>query len=150
MYLAYTIPHLKLQVPDLAQYKDKEWPENMKIQAAMISRMSKDVGRLSNLLERLKIDEKTLIIFSSDNGAHGKGETLKLFKSSGDLRGKKRDMYDGGVIEINTKTKKKTGQIFENLWMPHSIKFFEGSFSHLVAGLGYFGLQVQILREKLC
>ena len=53
LYLAYTIPHLKLQVPDLAQYKDKEWPENMKIQAAMISRMSRDVGVIAELLESL-------------------------------------------------------------------------------------------------
>ena len=97
LYLAYTIPHLQWQVPDYEQYENKDWSKNMKIQAAMISRMSKDVGRLSNLLKRLKIDEKTLIIFSSDNGAHGKGETLKLFKSSGNLKGKKRDMYDGGV-----------------------------------------------------
>ena len=97
LYLAYTIPHLKWQVPDLNQYKNEDWPMNMKIQAAMISRMSKDVGRISKLLEELGIDKNTLIIFSSDNGAHGKGETLQFFKSSGNLKGKKRDMYDGGV-----------------------------------------------------
>ena len=28
--------------------------------------------------------------------------------------------------------------------------FFELGFSHLVAGWGYFGLQIRILREKLC
>ena len=59
LYLAYTIPHLKLQVPDLAQYKDKEWPENMKIQAAMISRMSRDVGVIAELLESLGLDKCT-------------------------------------------------------------------------------------------
>ena len=97
LFLAYTIPHLKWQVPDLDQYENENWPMNMKIQASMITRMSKDVGRLTQLLEKLKLEKNTLIIFSSDNGAHGKGETLKLFKSSGNLRGKKRDMYDGGV-----------------------------------------------------
>jgi arylsulfatase A-like enzyme len=97
LYLAYTIPHLKWQVPDLEQYENKDWPMNMKIQAAMISRMSKDVGRISRLLEELDLEKNTLIIFSSDNGTHGKGETLQFFKSSGNLKGKKRDMYDGGV-----------------------------------------------------
>ena len=97
MYLAYTIPHLKWQVPDLAQYKDKDWPEKMKIQAAMVSRMSKDIGTIANLLEELGIDKNTLIMFNSDNGAHGKGGSLEFFQTSGALRGIKRKMYDGGV-----------------------------------------------------
>ncbi len=97
LYLAYTIPHLKWQVPDLAQYKDKDWPEKMKIQAAMVSRMSKDIGTIANLLVELGIDKNTLIVFNSDNGAHGKGGTLEFFQTSGELRGFKRKMYDGGV-----------------------------------------------------
>ncbi|MBX2874017.1 MAG: arylsulfatase [Saprospiraceae bacterium] len=97
LYLAYCIPHVKWQVPDLAQYADKEWPKKMKIQAAMVSRMSKDVGRIAELLKELGLDENTLIMFNSDNGAHGKGGTLEFFKTSGELRGKKRQMYDGGI-----------------------------------------------------
>jgi arylsulfatase A-like enzyme len=84
-------------VPDLAQYKDKECPENMKIQAAMISRMSRDVGVIAELLESLGLDKNTLIMFNSDNGAHGKAGTEAFFKPSGKLRGIKRMMYDGGI-----------------------------------------------------
>ena len=54
----------------------------MKIQAAMVSRMSRDVGSIVKLLEDLKIDDNTLVIFSSDNGAHGKGGTLEFFDTS--------------------------------------------------------------------
>ncbi|WDE98174.1 arylsulfatase [Lentisphaera profundi] len=97
LYLAYAIPHTKFQVPDQGQYKDKPWAENHRIQAAMISRMDRDCGRLFELLKELNIDEKTLVIFTSDNGAHGIGGTLEQFKASGDLRGKKRDLYEGGV-----------------------------------------------------
>lgn len=97
LYLAYCIPHVKWQIPDLAQYADKDWPKNMKIQAAMVSRMSRDVGRIVELLQEAGIAENTLLIFNSDNGAHGKGGTLEFFKTSGELRGKKRQMYDGGV-----------------------------------------------------
>ena len=97
LYLAYTIPHVKYQVPDLAQYKDRDWPENMKIHAAMTSRLDKDVGRLVSLLEELKLDENTLIIFSSDNGARGQFGSFEFFRTSGELRDKKRSLYEGGV-----------------------------------------------------
>jgi arylsulfatase A-like enzyme len=46
------------------------------------------------LLKELKIDENTLVVFNSDNGAAWRDE---LFKHSGALRGYKRDMYEGGI-----------------------------------------------------
>jgi arylsulfatase A len=97
LYLAYCIPHTKWQVPDLAQYADKDWPKNMKIQAAMVSRMDRDVGTITRLLKELGLDKDTLVMFNSDNGAHGQGGTEKFFNTSGDLKGVKRSMYDGGV-----------------------------------------------------
>ena len=84
-------------MPDLGQYAEKDWPEKMKIQAAMVTRMDRDIGQLKRLLEKHGIAEKTLIMFNSDNGAHGKGGTLDFFNTSGDLKGMKRSMYDGGV-----------------------------------------------------
>ena len=69
----------------------------MKIHAAMTSRMDRDVGRVSRLIEELGLAEDTLIMFNSDNGAHGQAGSGKFFKTSGDLRGFKRSMYEGGV-----------------------------------------------------
>ena len=60
----------------------------------MITRMDGDVGRLMALLKELKIDDRTLVIFASDNGAAYQDE---LFNHSGPLRGYKRDMYEGGI-----------------------------------------------------
>ena len=97
LYLAYTIPHLRLQVPDLAQYENKKWPLNMKIQAAMIYRMSRDIGVIVDLIKKLGLEKNTLIMFNSDNGAHGKAGTLDFFKPSGNLKGIKRTMYEGGL-----------------------------------------------------
>ncbi|MEX2172928.1 MAG: arylsulfatase [Pirellulaceae bacterium] len=94
LYLAFTIPHSKLQVPDLGPYADRDWPENLKKLAAMITRMDRDVGRLMALLKELKLDENTLVIFASDNGA---AYTDEMFQHSGPLRGHKRDMYEGGI-----------------------------------------------------
>src|SRR3954468_5998647 len=69
LYLAFTIPHQKLQVPDLGPYANESWPENQKKMAAMVTRMDTDIGRLMALLKELKLDENTLVIFNSDNGA---------------------------------------------------------------------------------
>lgn len=97
LYVPFTIPHGPFQVPDLGIYKDKNWKENHKIQAAMITRMDKDVGRIMDLLKELNIDKNTIVFFTSDNGAHGSGGTLEFFKASGPLRGMKRDLYEGGI-----------------------------------------------------
>ena len=63
LYLAYTIPHLQWQVPDYDQYENKNWPKNMKIQAAMISRMSKDVGKIFKISINIGLFE-SVIVFS--------------------------------------------------------------------------------------
>ncbi len=97
LYLAYAIPHTRFQVPDLGQYAETDWAPQHKIQAAMISRMDRDVGSILDLLVELEIDDQTMVFFSSDNGAHGKGGTLKQFRASGALRGRKRDVFEGGL-----------------------------------------------------
>ncbi len=105
LYLALTIPHANneagnkgMEVPDLGQYADKDWPEPQKGHAAMITRMDADVGRLMKELKQLGIDDKTLVIFTSDNGPHGEGGVNPNFNdSNGPLRGMKRSLYDGGI-----------------------------------------------------
>src|SRR4029453_11091491 len=62
--------------------------------AAMITRLDRDIGRLMSLLKELNLDENTLVVFNSDNGAVYRDST---FNHSGPLRGFKRDMYEGGI-----------------------------------------------------
>ena len=98
LYLAYTIPHANLQVPDLGLYKDKDWPINKKRYAAMISRMDNDIGTILRTLKELGIANNTIVMFSSDNGPHAEGGyDPGYFHSSGPFRGKKRDVYEGGI-----------------------------------------------------
>ena len=98
LYLPYTIPHTKFQVPELGKYADStSWSDNQRKQAAMISRLDRDVGRIMDTLELLGIADSTLVIFTSDNGPHGKSGTNTLFDANGSLRGIKRDLYEGGV-----------------------------------------------------
>ncbi|MDG1510393.1 MAG: arylsulfatase [Mariniblastus sp.] len=97
VYVPYTIPHTSFQVPDLEPYREKSWSVNQKTQAAMISRMDRDVGRIVKQVQALGELENTLIIFSSDNGPHGAGKTLTHFNAAGPLRGKKGATYEGGI-----------------------------------------------------
>ncbi len=108
LYLAFTIPHANneayqgtgngAEVPDYGIYKHENWPDPDKGQAAMISRMDRDIGRLLDLLKSLGIAENTLVLFSSDNGPHLEaGNNPLLFNPAGPLRGMKRDLYEGGI-----------------------------------------------------
>ncbi|MDP6037063.1 MAG: arylsulfatase [Candidatus Latescibacteria bacterium] len=97
LYLAYTIPHTRFEVPSLGIYEDKPWTENQKTQAAMITRMDRDIGTLLDLLNELGLAENTLVIFTSDNGPHGSGNTLEHFNAAGPLREKKGSLYEGGI-----------------------------------------------------
>jgi len=108
LYLSLTIPHANnegtrgtgngQEVPDYGIYADRDWPDPDKGQAAMITRMDSDVGRVLDLLKELGLDEKTIVMFSSDNGPHNEGgHHPKRFGPSGPLNGMKRDLTDGGI-----------------------------------------------------
>ncbi len=101
LFYAITLPHGKYEIDDLGPYKDKPWTQQQKTYAAMVSRLDSDVGRLLNLLKELKLDEKTLVMFSGDNGSSlsEKSELGSFFDQSmgGKLRGFKRGLYEGGL-----------------------------------------------------
>lgn len=107
LYLAYTIPHANneamrktgdaMEVPDFSEYADKNWPDNQKKYAAMISRLDRDIGSLLEKLKELGMDNNTIVFFSSDNGPHTEGVDYEFHNSNGIYRGFKRDLYEGGI-----------------------------------------------------
>lgn len=107
-YLALTLPHANneaagslgngSEVLDHGIYAGKDGPDPDKGQAAMITYLDRDVGRLLDHLEKLGLAEDTLVLFSSDNGPHMESQNDPLlFNPSGPLRGMKRDLTDGGI-----------------------------------------------------
>ncbi len=84
--------------PDGPSLGYRSQPEPHAAFAAMITRMDRDIGRLADLIGARGIDRRTLILFISDNGPHREGGgDPDFFKSSGGLRGIKRDLYEGGI-----------------------------------------------------
>src|SRR5439155_20866676 len=127
LYLAYTIPHAQnelknqgMPVPSDAPYSKEDWPQMEKNKAAMITRLDADVGKLIQKLKELKIDDNTVVFFSSDNGPHKEGGVdPEFFQSSGPLRGIKRDMYEGGIrvpMIARWPGKIKAGAVSDQVW----------------------------------
>jgi arylsulfatase A-like enzyme len=94
-YAAWTPPHGDYVIPEDPVFSGKPWPEEIKNYAAMVALADRDVGRVMQKLKDLGIDDRTLVIFSSDNGANP--EFIEPLGSTGGLRGHKRMLYEGGT-----------------------------------------------------
>ena len=127
LYLAFTIPHANneagkkgMETPDLGEFANKDWPEQERAKAAMITRMDRDVGRLMATLKKLGVDDNTIVFFTSDNGPHREGGAdPEFFDSNGPLRGIKRDLYEGGIrvpMIARWPKKIKTGATNDQIW----------------------------------
>lgn len=146
-FIPTTVPHLALQVPEdsLQEYEGKfEDPpyaggrgylphfKPRAAYAAMITRMDGEVGKMMDLIKELGLDEQTVFVFTSDNGAlNGTHEGLagtdaKFFNSCGGLRDGKGSLYEGGIRVpgiVRWKGKVPAGVVSERVtgfedWMP--------------------------------
>lgn len=113
LYVPFTTPHTELLVPEdsLAEYRGK-FPETPHVSkshyapqptpraafAAMITRMDRSVGEIMALLKEFKLDDNTIVFFTSDNGGQNvDGPDVPFFKGNGPLRGAKGILYEGGI-----------------------------------------------------
>ncbi len=87
-----------MEVPDLGEFVDKDWPEPEKGFAAMVRNLDRDTGRILDLLGELGLAQDTLVLFTSDNGPHSEGgHSADFFDSNGKFRGLKSDLAEGGI-----------------------------------------------------
>ena len=119
-YIPTAVPHAAMHAPqELHEKWRKEFPEhdnkigtykagpdeetpNVKNPiagfAAMMEHLDNEVGSVLALLKELELEENTIVLFASDNGAHKEGgHNPKFWNSTGGLRGHKRDMHEGGI-----------------------------------------------------
>lgn len=123
LYLPFTLPHAELVVPagSLAPYLDGNgnslfpeipWtppldgrgfdrhnPAPRATYAGMVSRLSRDVGRLLDRVRELGLGEDTVVLFTSDNGPHDAGGIVSpaFFASAGPFSGIKWSLREGGI-----------------------------------------------------
>jgi arylsulfatase A-like enzyme len=108
MYYTSVIPHTNnelgrdtgngQEVPEDAPFGAKPWPQVEKNFAAMVNRLDRQVGAIVEKLKEKGLYENTLIVFTSDNGAHQEGgHKFEFFDSNGPLNGIKRSLTDGGI-----------------------------------------------------
>ncbi|WP_206609804.1 arylsulfatase [Paracnuella aquatica] len=120
LLLTYTLPHAGLQLPagdspfeaykksfnEAPQqvaatwtgtgYQPQAYPKSA--YAAMVTKLDHYVGEVMAKLKALNLEQNTIVVFTSDNGPHREGGNQpEYFKSSGGLRGIKRDLYEGGI-----------------------------------------------------
>lgn len=90
--LWFDVPHKPYEpAPDvyLTPYKDKAKGDDL-LYRSMVAHLDAGVGKIRDKLRELKIAERTLIVFSSDNGPTGPG-------SPGPYRGGKGTLFEGGI-----------------------------------------------------
>ncbi|QDU94555.1 arylsulfatase [Lignipirellula cremea] len=91
-------PEKGMETPSFGPFADRDWPAPEKGFAAMMRDIDLGVGRIVDKLAELKLEENTLLLFTSDNGPHQEGgHLMEFFNSNGSNRGMKRDLYEGGV-----------------------------------------------------
>lgn len=91
-YIPYNVPHTPIQVHDklFEKYVEKGLNEYDAGIYAMCESVDQNVERLLNKVTELDLDEKTVIIFLTDNGPNG-------FRFNGGMKGKKSSVDEGGV-----------------------------------------------------
>lgn len=114
-YIPCIIPHVELVVPEDSEARYRGKFDRVRIDdpregyigsedafatfAGMVSRMDRGVGEIMKLLEDLGIDDDTIFLFTSDNGAQGRtwAPMTRYFNGNGLLRGYKNGFYEGGI-----------------------------------------------------
>jgi len=111
-YLPHHTIHGPVSAPDklIAKYRDSGYPEtglNNATYLAAIEHMDASIGRLTAALDELRIADRTMVVFLSDNGGvfrtwqpHPKGAQLTEGRrefSNAPLREGKGSAYEGGI-----------------------------------------------------
>ena len=84
IYLAHTFPHIPLQASEDFTGKSKAG-----LYSDVVEELDWSTGQIIAALQRLNLDDDTLVIFTSDNGPFPEGST-------GGLRGSKGNAWEGG------------------------------------------------------
>lgn len=91
-YVPYNPPHSPFQVPDnyYDKYKNRGLDDELACVYAMCENIDDNMGRLLRKLDSLRLRDKTIIIFLTDNGPN-------TDRFNGGMRGRKGSVHEGGI-----------------------------------------------------
>ena len=96
LYLPFYAPHVPLETTNKYYQRFPQFEnETKRVYAAMISALDDAIGAVLEKLRETGLDEKTLVIFTSDNGAAEYIDTDGARNKP--LIGHKRNLYEGGI-----------------------------------------------------
>ncbi|MGH7565092.1 MAG: sulfatase [Gemmatimonadota bacterium] len=96
-YVAHNVVHRPLHATpeEIAEYEHKPGAtsvtENNPVMGAMIENMDDGIGRILDKLDELGLSERTIVVFTSDNGG------LEMLQDQEPLRGGKAMLWEGGI-----------------------------------------------------
>jgi arylsulfatase A-like enzyme len=93
LYVAFNAVHAPHQVPEVYKKPYEKLEEPRRTYAGMLAAMDEGLGQIVDGLERKRLRENTLVVFSSDNGGPAPGRVT----DNGTLRAGKGTVYEGGV-----------------------------------------------------
>ncbi len=96
LYIAYSLVHSPMEYHDKYPVGNTDWPEEEKAFASMLMALDDYISKIVKAVEASGQRENTIIIFTSDNGAHDHGHDVEFFNSNGDFKEYKRSFYEGG------------------------------------------------------
>ena len=93
-FVPFNAPHTPLQPPEAEfdKYKKRGFEDRTAAIYGMVDNIDRNVGRLLNCLAELGLEERTLVIFLSDNGAEGPEGS----RFNAGMRGMKGTVHEGG------------------------------------------------------
>lgn len=97
LYWAINMPHYPLQGKEKWRKKYQHLDTPRRMYAAFISTMDEMVGKIIDHLDESGLRENTLIIYLSDHGHSVEERTFSGGGSSGDFRGHKFTLWEGGL-----------------------------------------------------
>ncbi len=96
LYLAYNAPHFPIEPPeaslDAVRHRLPNLDDKRTRTVALIEHLDAGIGRVLTALDETGLAERTVVVFSSDNGG-----SLAHAQSNAPWRGGKQDHYDGGL-----------------------------------------------------
>jgi len=97
LYWAINMPHYPLQGIEKWRKKYEHLEDPRRIYAAFVSTLDELIGKVVRHLDKSGLRENTLIIWLSDHGHSIESRTFSGGGSSGDYRGHKFTLWEGGI-----------------------------------------------------